>query len=78
MTIEELMRNEQFQEKLYGAKDVTDVRALFASEGVDLTADQLLAMLQPNGENRTEEELENASGGGSVMNWLLSKLGGGK
>ena len=77
MTIEALMRNEQFQEKLYGAKDVADVRALFASEGVDLTADQLLAMLWPNGENRAEEELENVSGG-LVLSWMRRKLGGGE
>ena len=78
MTFEALMRNEQFQEKLYDAKNAADVITLFASEGIDLTEEQLLAMLLPNGENRTEEELEEVSGATSVMNWMRRKLGGGE
>ena len=77
MTIETLMSSEQFQEKLYEAKDITEVKALFAGEGIELTEDQLMAMLLPQGENLTEEDLENVSGGGSVMNWLRSRFGGG-
>lgn len=78
MTFEELMKNEQFQEKLYGAKDVAEVRALFAGEGVELSEDRLMSMLLPQGEDLTEEDLEGVSGGGSVMSWIRSRIGGGK
>lgn len=78
MTFDSLMSNETFQEKLYGAKDVSEVKELFANEGVDLTEEQLMEMLLPNGEDLSEEDLENVSGGGSVMNWIRSRLGGGK
>ena len=40
MTFDSLMSNEKFQEKLYEAKDITEVKELFANEGVDLTEEQ--------------------------------------
>lgn len=78
MTFESLMRNEQFQEKLYEAQDLADVRALFANEGVEITEEKLMSMMLPDGEDLEESDLENVSGGGSVMSWLRSRLGGGK
>ena len=77
MTIKSLLSNEQFQERLYQAKDVAEVKALFASEGIDITEDQLMSMMLPDGENLNEEDLENVSGGGSALSWLRSRLGGG-
>lgn len=77
MTIESLMSNEQFQERLYQAKDVAEVKSLFASEGVEITEEKLMSMLLPVGEDLTEADLENVSGGGSIMSWLRSRLGGG-
>lgn len=78
MTLESIMSNKQFQEKLYEAKDIIEVKALFVSEGYELTEDKLMSMLLPEGENLSEDELENVTGGGSIMSWIRSRLGGGK
>ena len=78
MTFEALMSNEPFQEKLYEAQDIAEVKALFSNEGVDITEKKLMSMMLPDGENLTENDLENVSGGGSVISWLRSRLGGGK
>lgn len=77
MTVEALIDNEQFQEKLHEAKNIAEVKALFEREGVDITEDKLMKLMLPEGEDLTEEALENVSGGGSVLSWLLSKLGRG-
>lgn len=78
MTLESIMSNKQFQEKLYEAKGIIEVKALFVSEGYELTEDKLMSMLLPEGENLSEDELENVTGGGSIMSWIRSRLGGGK
>lgn len=78
MTIDSLMRDEKFQERLYEAKDLAEVKALFASEGMEITDNELMKMLLPQGETLSEDELESVAGGGAIMNWLRSRLGGGK
>lgn len=78
MTIEKLMSSEKFQEKLYEAKDLAEVKALFVGEGIEITENELMKMLLPQGETLTEDELEGVAGGGAIINWLRSRLGGGK
>ena len=77
MTVESLMSSEEFQKKLYEAKDIVAVKALFASEGVEISEEELMSMLLPEGDDIPEEDLESVSGGGSIMNWFRSRLGGG-
>lgn len=78
MTVETLMSRKPFLEKLYAAQDLAEVKALFESEGVEMTENDLMKMLMPQGDTLTEDELEEVAGGGSIMNWLRSRLGGGK
>lgn len=78
MTVETLMSRKPSLEKLYAAQDLAEVKALFESEGVEMTENDLMKMLMPQGDTLTEDELEEVAGGGSIMNWLRSRLGGGK
>lgn len=78
MTFESLMANEVFQEKLYEAKDMAEVIRLFSNEGVVLSEKDLMNKILPDGQELTEDSIEDVSGGGAIMNWFRSKLGGGK
>lgn len=78
MTFESLMANEVFQEKLCEAKDMAEVKALFSGEGVEISEEELMNKILPDGQELTEDSLEDVSGGGAIMNWFRSKLGGGK
>ena len=78
MTIEALMANEQFLQKLYQASDLAEVMALFKEEGVAVSEEQILASTLPAGDDLSEKDLESVSGGGSVMSWFRSRLGGGR
>lgn len=69
MTLESLMKDENFQEKLYQAADMAEVKALFSESGVEISEEELMDKLLPTGKDLSEEELENVSGGG---NWLSS------
>ena len=77
MTFESLINSEQFKERLFKAENISEVKELFLDEGVTISEEELLTKLLPTGDDLSEEDLEIVSGGGSVMGWLRSYLGGG-
>lgn len=77
MDFETLMADEQFRQKLDEAKDIAAVQALFSEQGLALTEKELLTRILPEGEELSEESLENVSGGGSILSWFRSRFSGG-
>ena len=78
MKMEELLKDPSFVEKLRGVQSIADIQRLFAEEGVTVTPEELmqLALPEAEGDELSETDLENVSGGSSVLSWLLSRLSG--
>ena len=79
MSFEDLMEDASFVSKLYDAQDMAAVKAIFAEAGLEITEEELMRHILPNGEELKEQELEDVSGGASWFNPFISWLrGGGK
>ena len=63
-SMQELMENAVFVQKLETVGSLEEASALFAAEGVQVTAEELKAQMNaPEGEEFTENELEEVTGG---------------
>ena len=78
MTFESLVADELFQEKMHQAKDITEIILLFSEAGVEITEKDLMRKILPEDQELSEEALEDVAGGGAAVNWIRSKLRGGK
>lgn len=73
MSIEELMNDESFNEKLNEAQDLKEVVRLLGEHGIETTEEQLKAAFPKEGELE-ETELENVAGG-SLIGWVAYRIG---
>lgn len=87
VAIENLAKDEKFMAKLENARGEDEVVALFKSNGVEITANELKAMLSDEKGELDESSLDEVSGGAvayiigyAAARWLKnrSSLGGGK
>ncbi len=63
--VQALMQDEQFKEKLANAESLDEMAGFFRDEGIEVTGADLEAALEAskNGEELSEESLENVAGG---------------
>ena len=80
MTVDALLKDRAFAEKLADAPDMDAVVKMFAEEGVTVTPDELMQRTLPQGDELTENDLEDVAGGSMIFNpfigWLRKLLGG--
>ena len=63
-TVEELLNDKVFTEKLKAAKSLEEIADLFKEQGVDVTAEEIKAAAKEKaGEELDEQDLENVAGG---------------
>ena len=78
MNYMDLLNNEAFMAKLSEAKNIGEVKDLFAEEGVTVTEDEMLDSILPSGDELDEESLESVAGGASASSiffgWLSQLL----
>ena len=74
-TVEELLNDKSFIEKLEAAKSCDEVAALFREQGIELTAEELAEeMKKIQSSELSEMDLEDVAGGGKA--WNAIKTGG--
>ena len=74
------VNNEVITKALAEAKSVNEMLAAFADQGIELTAEELEqaareALCEESGEELTESDLEEVSGGSSYYDWAVKKAG---
>ena len=74
------VNNEVITKALAEAKSVDEMLAAFADQGIELTAEELEqaareALCKESGEELTESDLEEVSGGSSYYDWAVKKAG---
>lgn len=74
--IEEMMRDDAFVTQIENAKDLTEVAALFRTQGVEVTKEQLEALLTSEEGELDETALDNVAGGGigKIISQLVKNL----
>lgn len=66
--IEELKTNTEFLEKLKAAENEAEISELFATKGLNVTADEIKAILDGGTDDELDEnDLENVSGGYGII-----------
>ena len=76
--LEKLMDTQDFMEAASACNTLEDLQKLLAEQGLELTVEELTALIAPvavgaDGE-LSEEALDNVAGGGRFIDWLYNKL----
>lgn len=71
--VQALMQDEQFKTKLANAESMDDMAALFCNEGIQVTGAELEeAVSQQDGDELSEDSLENVAGGFAVSGLIAA------
>ncbi len=71
--VQSLMQDEQFKAKLADAEDLDAMAALFRNEGIQVSgADLEAALEQHNGDELSEESLEDVAGGFAISGLIAA------
>jgi predicted ribosomally synthesized peptide with nif11-like leader len=74
MTVDALLKDRAFAQKLADAQDMDAVVKMFAEEGVTVTPDELMQRTLPQGDELTENDLEDVAGGSMIFNPFIGCL----
>ncbi len=70
MSPEELLKDEEFVDRIREAKSLAEVVELFGSKGIEVTEAELKSALDDQEGELTEDNLEGVAGGKSLKEWL--------